>query len=153
MTVRVQREDFDPAAELAALDRVAPEAGAVVSFVGRVRGRTADGEPILALTLEHYPGMCEARLAEIAAEAGRRWAIAACRIVHRTGRLEPGARIVLVATAAAHRRDAFEACAFVMDYLKTSAPFWKQETTAAGTRWVAATAADDQAAARWTDAP
>ena len=148
--IRVQREDFDPGAEIAALGTSSRAIGGVVSFVGLVRD-SAGGEPIAAMTLEHYPAMTARALEEIEAEANARWGLEASLIIHRTGRLEPGERIVLVAVAAAHRRAAFEACEFLVDWLKTKAPFWKLESTAAGDRWVAAQAGDDHAAARWLE--
>ncbi len=150
--IRVQREDFDVGAEMAALSEGNPRVGAVVSFVGVVREMVegASGEPaITALTLEHYPGMTERQLAEIEAEARARWPLEACLVVHRYGRLEPGDRIVLVVTASAHRQAALEACSFLIDWLKTKAPFWKREETAAGAKWVAARDGDDSAAERW----
>jgi molybdopterin synthase catalytic subunit len=150
--IKVQREDFDAGAELAALTRGNHRVGGVASFVGLVRdtvGAGADAKPIGAMTLEHYPGMTEKMLAKIEAEARARWPLEACLIIHRFGRLEPGERIVLVATASAHRQAALEACGFLIDWLKTKAPFWKLEETAAGAEWVAARASDDQAAARW----
>ncbi|HLI13083.1 MAG TPA: molybdenum cofactor biosynthesis protein MoaE [Alphaproteobacteria bacterium] len=146
--IRVQREDFDPAAELAALAAGKRNIGGVVSFVGLVREMTGAGA-ITAMTLEHYPGMTEKKLAEIEAEAQRRWPLEASLIIHRYGRLEPGERIVFVATAAAHRDAAFDACRFLVDWLKTKAPFWKQEETPEGARWVEARAEDDAAAAAW----
>jgi molybdopterin synthase catalytic subunit len=150
--IRVQREDFDPGTELAALTAGNAGVGGVVSFVGLVRDMAA-GQPIRAMTLEHYPGMTEKKLAEIEAEARTRWPIQASLIVHRYGRLEPGARIVLVIVASAHRQAAFEACAFLVDWLKTQAPFWKEEETTAGTHWVEAKGEDDAAAARWRKHP
>jgi len=146
--IRVQREDFDVGAELAALTAGDRAIGGVASFVGLVRDVAGDA-PIGAMTLEHYPGMTERKLAEIEAEARRRWPLAASLIIHRYGRLEPGERIVLVATASAHRQAALESCVFLIDWLKTQAPFWKFEETPAGDRWVAARDADDEAAARW----
>jgi len=146
--IRVQREDFDVGTELAALTRGKTGIGGVASFIGLMRD-VADGTPIHAMTLEHYPGMTERELERIEREAQRRWPLLASLIVHRYGRLEPGDRIVLVATAAAHRAAAFESCEFLMDYLKTKAPFWKEEETPAGPRWVAAAAGDDRAASRW----
>jgi molybdopterin synthase catalytic subunit len=119
-----------------------------VSFVGVVRD-AAGGNRVGAMTLEHYPGMTEKKLGEIEAEAGRRWKLDASLIIHRYGRLEPGARIVLVVTASAHRQAAFEACEFLVDWLKTKAPFWKLEETNAGPRWVEASGGDDEAAKRW----
>jgi molybdopterin synthase catalytic subunit len=150
--IKVQREDFDVGAELAALTRGNRGVGGVASFVGLVRdvvGQGPSAQTIGAMTLEHYPGMTEKMLGKIEAEARARWALEACLIVHRFGRLEPGDRIVLVATASAHRQAALEACAFLIDWLKTKAPFWKLEESASGTEWVAARASDDQAAARW----
>jgi molybdopterin synthase catalytic subunit len=146
--VRVQEERFDVGAELAALSAGRTDIGAVASFVGLVRDVAGEG-PIAAMTLEHYPGMTERKLAEIEAEAQRRWPLQACLIVHRVGRMEPGEPIVLVATASAHRAAALEACAFLIDWLKTKAPFWKLEESAGETRWVRARAEDDAAAARW----
>lgn len=143
--VRVQAEDFDPGAELARLHAGRDDIGAVASFVGLVRG------DIVAMTLEHYPGMTERELRAVADQAAARWPLEAVTVVHRYGRLLPGDRIVLVAVASAHRAAAFEACAFLMDRLKTQAPFWKREETAAGARWVEAKAADDAAAARWLE--
>lgn len=148
MAVRVQREDFDVGAELDALTRGNTRIGGLASFVGLVRDM-AGGDAVGAMTLEHYPGMTERQLASIEAEALRRWTLDATLIVHRHGRLEPGDRIVLVACASAHREAAFEACHFLIDWLKTKAPFWKQEETPDGPRWVDAKAGDDAAAARW----
>ena len=150
MTVAVQEADFDVGAEIAALSAEDAGSGAVASFVGLVRGRH-DGDGITAMTLEHYPGMTEKALAEIVAEACRRWQLRRVRVIHRVGRLQPGDRIVFVGISSAHRGDAFAACEFVMDYLKTRAPFWKKEETPAGGRWVDAREADDIAAVRWTD--
>ncbi|WP_158046647.1 molybdenum cofactor biosynthesis protein MoaE [Skermanella pratensis] len=150
MAVRVQREDFDVGAELAALSEGNHGVGGVTSFVGLVR--EMGGGPS-AMTLEHYPGMTERQLAEIEAEARRRWPLQATLIVHRYGRLEPGDRIVLVATASAHRQAAFESCHFLIDWLKTRAPFWKLEETSEGARWVEAKEDDDAAAARWAPRP
>jgi molybdopterin synthase catalytic subunit len=146
--IKVQREDFDVGAELTALTRGNHRIGGVASFVGLVRDVAGD-QAIGAMTLEHYPGMTEKMLAKIEAEARRRWALEDCLIVHRFGRLEPGDRIVLVVTASPHRQAALEACAFLIDWLKTKAPFWKREQTAQGEQWVEARAGDDQAAARW----
>jgi molybdopterin synthase catalytic subunit len=145
MSISVQEADFDAGAEIVALGADDAGAGAVASFVGLVRG---EGE-VDAMTLEHYPGMTEKALAEIVAAAEGRWQLRRVRVIHRIGRLLPGERIVFVGVSSAHRRDAFEACEFLMDYLKTRAPFWKKEETAAGTRWVDAREADDSAAARW----
>ncbi len=146
--IRVQREDFDLGKEVAALTAGNPKIGGVATFVGLVRD-IAGGETVEAMTLEHYPGMTEKMLARIEAEAQERWPLEATLIVHRYGRLEPGDQIVLVVTASAHRRAALESCAFLIDWLKTQAPFWKQEETGAGTQWVEARTSDDQAAARW----
>jgi len=151
--IRIQREDFDIGAEIEALTGGEREIGAVASFVGITRADAGEGPPITAMTLEHYPAMTEKQLAEIEAEACRRWELTASLIVHRYGRLEPGDRIVLVVTAASHRRAALDACAFLIDWLKTRAPFWKREETDAGGRWVAARAADDRAAERWQGEP
>ena len=153
MAVRVQREDFDVGAEIAALTADRTDIGGVATFLGLVRDM-AGGEPISAMTLEHYPGMTEKMLAEIEAEARGRWPLDATLIIHRYGRLEPGDRIVLVACASAHRQAALEACAFLIDWLKTKAPFWKLEEGPAGANWVEARESDDAAAARWaTDQP
>jgi len=146
--IRVQREDFDIGAEIARLTEGRHEIGGIVTFVGVVRA-AAGGDRIGAMTLEHYPGMTEKMLGEIETEARRRWNLEASLIVHRYGRLEPGARIVLVITAAAHRQAAFEACEFLVDWLKSKAPFWKLEETSAGPRWVEAYSGDDAAAKRW----
>ena len=146
--IRVQREDFDVGAELAALSAGDRGIGGVASFVGLVR-EAAGGSAVGAMTLEHYPGMTEKKLAEIEAEAQRRWPLSASLIIHRYGRLEPGDRIVLVATASSHRQAALEACAFLIDWLKTEAPFWKLEEVGDEKRWVEARDSDDRAAARW----
>lgn len=146
--IRVQQEDFDPGAEMAALTAGNTAIGGVASFIGLVRDM-ADGDGVSAMTLEHYPGMTERRLKEIDDEAHKRWPLAASLIIHRYGRLEPGERIVIVATASAHRQAALESCAFLIDWLKTQAPFWKLEDTGEGERWVEARASDDAAAARW----
>ncbi|MCS6877365.1 MAG: molybdenum cofactor biosynthesis protein MoaE [Geminicoccaceae bacterium] len=148
MTVRVVDGPFDPWAELAAFCRGRTEAGAVASFTGLVRGEHG-GERILAMTLEHYPGMTERQLARLEAEARARWPLADVLVVHRVGRMLPGEPIVLVATASAHRAAALEACAFLIDWLKTKAPFWKLEETPSGERWVQARSEDERAAARW----
>jgi len=147
--IRVQEEDFDVGAEMAALTAGRTDIGAVASFVGLVRDRSADVN-VDAITLEHYPGMTEKQLAKIADEASARWPLQEVLIVHRYGRLAPGDRIVLAMTASAHRQAAFEACQFLMDYLKTGAPFWKLEEGAEGTDWVEARSSDDAAAARWS---
>jgi molybdopterin synthase catalytic subunit len=146
--IRVQREDFDPGAEIAALTAGKTHIGGVASFIGLVRD-VADGEGVKAMMLEHYPGMTERQLDEIDKEAHKRWPLDASLVVHRYGRLEPGDRIVLVVTASAHRQAALDACAFLIDWLKTQAPFWKLEDTGDGERWVEARASDDKAAARW----
>ena len=146
--VRVQEADFDVAAELAAMQAGRTDIGAVATFVGCVRGNTP-GDAISALTLEHYPGMTERAIEAMIDEAARRFAVLDARVIHRVGRLLPGARIVFVAAASSHRRDAFQACEFLMDYLKTHAPFWKKESTAEGERWVDARVADDEALERW----
>jgi molybdopterin synthase catalytic subunit len=145
--IRVQEQPFDVGAELAALAAGRTDIGAVASFIGLVRDM-ADA-PITAMTLEHYPGMTEKKLAEIEAEANARWPLQASLIVHRYGRMLPGEPIVLVATASAHRAAALEACAFLIDWLKTEAPFWKLEETGEANRWVEARATDGAAAARW----
>lgn len=142
--VSVQEADFDLSAEVAALSAGLDDVGAVASFVGLVRG----GE-VAEMSLEHYPGMTEKALTEIVAEAERRWTLLGARVIHRIGRLQPGAQIVLVAVASSHRQEAFAACEFIMDYLKTQAPFWKKETTPEGSRWVDARESDDSAARRW----
>jgi len=148
--IRVQQEDFDIGAEIAALTKGRTDIGGVASFIGLVRD-IAGGEPVGAMTLEHYPGMTETKLQEIDAEANRRWPLLASLIVHRYGRLEPGDRIVLVATASPHRLAALEACHFLIDWLKTKAPFWKLEETPSGAAWVEARDGDDLAAAGWQD--
>jgi molybdopterin synthase catalytic subunit len=148
MTVRVQTEDFDLSAEVAALRAENPKIGAVVAFVGTVRD-LSDGESVAAMELEHYPGMTEKALEAIVEEAKRRWPGSELLIVHRVGKLFPRDQIVLAAATSAHRHDAFDACSFVMDYLKTQAPFWKKETTPNGARWVDARVSDDAALRRW----
>ena len=145
--IRIQEQAFDVGAELAALIAGRSDIGAVASFVGLVRD-VAD-TPITAMTLEHYPGMTEAKLAEIEAEANARWPLQASLIVHRYGRMLPGEPIVLVATASSHRAAALESCAFLIDWLKTRAPFWKLEETPESSRWVEARSTDDEAADRW----
>ena len=152
MAVRVQREDFDVGAEVKRVTAGRTDIGAVVTFTGTVRGDAGDG--VAAMTLEHYPGMTEEELARVEAEAAARWPLQASLVVHRVGTLRPGDNIVLVVTASAHRQAAFEAAAFLMDYLKTRAPFWKKELAADGQeRWVDARESDDTAAERWADAP
>ncbi len=148
--IRVQREDFDVGAEMAALTAGNHAVGGLAVFVGLVRD-VAGEEALGAMTLEHYPGMTEKMLERIEAEANQRWPLEASLIVHRTGRLEPGERIVLVAAASQHRQAAFEACQFLIDWLKTKAPFWKLEETEDGPKWVEARSSDDQATKRWTE--
>lgn len=149
--IRVQQEDFDVGAEIAALTEGNHGIGGVVSFVGLVRD-VAGGETIGSMTLEHYPGMTEKELAKIEAEAASRWPLSATLIVHRYGRLDPGDRIVLVVAASAHRQAAFDACQFLIDWLKTKAPFWKREAAGGRERWVEAKADDDAATERWLSA-
>ena len=148
--IRVLAEDIDVGELERWLQREDGGVGAIVSFTGYVRGRGAGGD-IQRLWLEHYPGMTERAIGAIVAEATRRWALHAVAVLHRVGELGPGARIVYVGVASAHRGDAFAACEFIMDYLKTRAPFWKKEETAAGGQWVDARDSDDAAAARWQD--
>jgi molybdopterin synthase catalytic subunit len=145
VTVRIQREDFDIAAETARLSQGRTDVGAVATFTGICRD---DG--IAAMTLEHYPGMAEAEIERHVQDAEQRWPLMGVRVVHRVGRITPGETIVLVACASKHRRAAFEAAEFLMDYLKTRAPFWKKVEAASGTTWVDASTKDDEAAARWT---
>jgi len=146
--VRVQAEDFDVGRELDALTRGRRDVGALASFVGLVRDAN-DGHAIQGMTLEHYPGMTESALEDICAQAHARWKLIDTLVIHRVGPLVPGDRIVLVGVASAHRGEAFEACEFIMDYLKTRAPFWKKEDTPGGGRWVDARESDDAAAQRW----
>lgn len=148
MTVSVQAEDFDVGAEISALSAGRHEVGAVATFVGLVRD-VSGGSSVGAMTLEHYPGMTEKSLEEIVEQACSRWSLYGVRVIHRFGRLEPGDRIVFVGVAGAHRGETFAACEFIMDYLKTRAPFWKLEETPTGARWVDARDSDDSAAARW----
>jgi molybdopterin synthase catalytic subunit len=148
MTIRLQREDFDAAAEAAKLVGGRTDIGAIVTFTGVCRDREA-GHGVAALTLEHYPGMAEEEIARHVAEAQTRWPLLGVTVIHRYGRLVPGDNIVLVVTASAHRAAAFAAAEFLMDYLKTRAPFWKQEERPQGKSWVAAKEADDAAAGRW----
>jgi len=148
MPIRVQTDDFDVGRELAALRGADRSVGAVAAFVGTVRDVNADAS-VAAMTLEHYPGMTEKALASIIDDAKSRWAIADALVIHRVGALRPADQIVLVGVTSAHRGDAFAACEFIIDYLKTRAPFWKKEETADGARWVEARASDDDAAARW----
>ena len=145
---RVQFEPFDAGREIAALTEGRRDVGAVATFVGCVR-ELNEGSSVHRMTLEHYPGMTERALEEICDEALTRWDLIDLRVVHRVGPLEPGDAIVLVAVSSAHRAEAFAACEFVMDYLKTRAPFWKKEETPEGSRWVEARSGDDEAAARW----
>jgi molybdopterin synthase catalytic subunit len=148
-TIRIQQADFDVAQEIAALSKGRTDVGAVVSFTGICRGTEAS-EPIAALSLEHYPGMAEAEIKRHADEAIARWPLQGLTIIHRFGRITPGENIVLVVTASSHRQTAFLAAEFLMDYLKTSAPFWKQEESGRGKSWIEAQSHDDAAAARWT---
>jgi len=148
MSVRVQSADFDVGAEIAALRRGDPKIGAVAAFIGLVRD-VNDGSEVRSMTLEHYPGMTERALEGIISAAKGRFRIDHALVIHRVGELQPTDQIVLVVTAGSHRGDAFAACEFIMDYLKTQAPFWKKEQTREGARWVEARGSDDQAAARW----
>ena len=148
MTVRVQTEDFDVATELNKMRMSSPNIGAVVNFIGQVRDIN-DEDSIQTLTLEHYPGMTENALQAIESEAKSRWDIVNSLIIHRVGTLKPLDQIVLVAVASGHRGEAFKACEFIMDFLKTKAPFWKKEVTSQGERWVDAKLSDDEAKARW----
>jgi len=146
--VRIQREDFDIAGELERLRAGDVRIGAIASFVGLVR-HVNEASEVRAMTLEHYPGMTEKALAQIVEEARSRWNIIDALVIHRVGELKPGDQIVLAAVASAHRGEAFAACEFIMDYLKTRAPFWKKERTPAGERWVEARASDEEKASRW----
>jgi molybdopterin synthase catalytic subunit len=148
MKIQVQTEAFDLGAEVAAISQGRTDIGAIASFVGLARDIN-DGSGVAAMTLEHYPGMTEKALAKLIDEANSRWALLDVTVIHRVGRLLPGDSIVLVAVASQHRGEAFAACEFIMDYLKTRAPFWKKEETPEGERWVEARASDDAAAARW----
>ena len=148
MTVRIQEADFDLTTEVAHLRAGCPQVGAIVSFVGTVRDMN-DGSQVSEMALEHYPGMTEKSIEAIITQAKSRWAIAEALVVHRIGPLAPMAQIVLVAVAAAHRGEAFAACEYIMDYLKTQAPFWKKEQTPAGARWVDARITDDAALEKW----
>jgi molybdopterin synthase catalytic subunit len=148
MSVRVQTEDFDVSQEMLVLRQKNPKVGAVASFVGVVRDLN-DGDEVSALTLEHYPGMTERSLEEIVSEAKSRWNIYDALIIHRVGTLLPLDQIVLVLVTSAHRGESFKACEFLMDYLKTRAPFWKKEQTSSGERWVDARTTDSVAAMRW----
>jgi len=148
MTVRVQPQDFDVSRELAALRAGDKRIGAVACFIGTVRDLN-DASQVSTLTLEHYPGMTEKALTRIVDDARQRWDIHDALVVHRVGTLEPGDQIVLVAVTSVHRGESFAACEFIMDYLKTRAPFWKKERTPDGERWVEARTSDEDAAARW----
>jgi molybdopterin synthase catalytic subunit len=148
VSVKVQLEDFDLGAEIASLQKHNPKVGAVASFIGVVRDMN-DGDSVADMTLEHYPGMTEKALEDIEAQAKSRWDIFDTRIIHRIGTLKPTDQIVMVAVSSAHRGEAFAACEFIMDYLKTAAPFWKKESTPQGARWVDARVSDDAAMARW----
>jgi molybdopterin synthase catalytic subunit len=152
VTIRLQSADFDAAAEAALLTRGRTDVGAVVTFTGICRSSEA-GAPVVAMTLEHYPGMAEAEIARHVEEAETRWPLLGVTVVHRHGRLLPSDNIVLVVTAAAHRGDAFAAAEFLMDYLKTRAPFWKREERPDGTIWVDAKSTDAAAADRWANRP
>ena len=149
MPVRIQTEDFDAGREMAALRAGNAQIGAIASFIGVVRD-VNDGDCVSSMFLEHYPGMTERELEKICAEAAVRWRLFDTLIVHRVGELQPTDQIVLVVVTSGHRGDAFSACEFIMDYLKTRAPFWKREETPEGARWVDARASDDDAAARWS---
>jgi molybdopterin synthase catalytic subunit len=148
MSVRVQLEDFDVSHEIAALRQGNPRIGAIASFVGVVRDMN-EGDSVAGMTLEHYPGMTEKSVEDIINQARGRWDVMDALVIHRIGTLKPLDQIVLVVVCSAHRGDAFAACEFIMDYLKTRAPFWKKEETGKGARWVDARAADDAAAQRW----
>ena len=150
MPVRVQREDFDCGAEIATLRTRNAQIGAVAAFIGTVRD-VNEGLGVATMTLEHYPGMTEKALAAICEQARARWDVLDTLVIHRFGELKPTDQIVLVVVTSAHRGEAFAACEFIMDYLKTEAPFWKKETTPQGERWVEARHTDDEAAARWRD--
>ena len=147
-TVRIQEAPFDAGALVAETHRANPKVGAVASFIGLVRDIN-EGSDVSEMTLEHYPGMTERAIENICREAAERWEVLDSRVVHRVGTLRPTDSIVIVVVASGHRGDAFAACEFIMDFLKTRAPFWKKERTAGGERWVAARASDDEAAARW----
>lgn len=146
--MRIQHEDFDAGREIAQLRAGQPQVGAVASFIGCVRD-VNDGAAVAGMTLEHYPGMTEKAIGKIIDEAQGRWQVCDALVIHRVGALKPLDQIVLVAVTSAHRGDAFAACEFIMDYLKTQAPFWKKEKTPDGARWVEARASDDAAAGRW----
>ena len=148
MPIRIQADDFDLSAEIAALRKGDPRIGAVVTFLGTVRDMN-DGSQVKGMTLEHYPGMTEKALQEILDQANNRWDIYQTLVIHRVGQLQPEDQIVLVAVTSAHRGEAFSACEFIMDYLKTAAPFWKKEDTPEGGKWVDARVTDETAMARW----
>jgi molybdopterin synthase catalytic subunit len=148
--VRVQREDFDAGREIARLRAGNPKIGAIASFIGVVRD-VNEGDAVAELTLEHYPGMTEKALAKIVEDARGRWDVIDTLVIHRIGTMKPTDQIVLVIVTSAHRREAFAACEFLMDYLKTRAPFWKKEQTPGGERWVDSRGSDEAAAARWTE--
>lgn len=148
MSIRIQEQSFDPGAETNAMHEANHGIGAVVCFVGYMRDFNA-GEEVAGMFLEHYPGMTERALQSIVDEANQRWALLKVQVVHRVAALAPGDPIVFVGTASAHRQDAFDACAFIMDYLKTRAPFWKKERTLSGSRWVDGRESDQRAADRW----
>ena len=148
MNVRVQQQDFDVSSEIAAMRRGNPKIGAIASFVGVVRD-VNEGDAVATMTLEHYPGMTEKSIAAIMEQARARWEVLDALVIHRVGTLQPTDQIVLVVVASSHRGDAFAACEFIMDYLKTQAPFWKKEITPQGARWVDARSTDDAAAERW----
>lgn len=152
MSVSVQQQDFDPQDVVKALTQGRADIGAVVSFVGLVRD-TAQAETISAMELEHYPGMTEKALQAILDQANKRWQLQGASIIHRVGKLAPADQIVMVAVAAAHRGEAFQACEFIIDYLKTKAPFWKKEYTVNGAHWVDARDTDDTAVKRWSNEP
>ncbi len=149
MTVRVQTQDFDAGLEISQLSKARKDTGAIVSFIGQVRD-VNEGDAVSQLTLEHYPGMTEKALEAIINQAKSRWDIFDALIIHRVGTFNPTDQIVLVAVSGAHRGEAFKACEFMMDYLKTEAPFWKKEVTQSGERWVEAKITDDEARERWT---
>ncbi len=148
MAVRIQTQDFDTSAEITALRRARADIGAVAVFIGQMRDMN-DGSHVASMTLEHYPGMTEKALEGIVTQAKTRWDIVGALVIHRVGELKPLDQIVLVAVTSTHRGAAFAACEFIMDYLKTQAPFWKKETTPQGERWVEAKVSDDEAKARW----
>lgn len=146
--VRIQTESLDPHVELDLLRSSNPSIGGIVSFLGLMRDFN-DGEQVTALTLEHYPGMTEKALRKIVAEAGARWNLLGCRVIHRVGEMKPADVIVMVAVASTHRGEAFQACEFIIDYLKTRAPFWKKEQSPSGAKWVDARSADSEAEKKW----